>query len=192
MKYKSLLSIIEDNDYIITNDKLVLLFYRIKTNIPVILMGEPGCGKTALIFKLNQILNNGEINVEIINVYPRTTEEKLCEFMKRLDTKANEKNDKELWIFFDEMNTCLSLSFLTEIFINKTYNGNKFSDNIRLIGAYNPYRRRKRNKEKFGINISEDNDKELVYLVQPLPQSLLYYVFIFGRIDDNNEKKYII
>ena len=39
--------------------------------------------------------------------------------------------------------------------------------------------------------MSDDNDNELVYLVQPLPQSLLYYVFSFGSIDDEDEKKYI-
>ena len=45
---ESLLSIIEDNNYVIINDnfkKMVLLLYRIKANIPVILMGETGCGK---------------------------------------------------------------------------------------------------------------------------------------------------
>ena len=67
---------------------MVLLLYRIKANIPVILMGETYCGKTALIVKLNQIMNNGETNVEIINIYPGITDEKLCEFMKRIDTKA--------------------------------------------------------------------------------------------------------
>ena len=87
------------------------------------------------------------------------------------------------------MNTCLSLSLLTEIFINRTFNGNIIIDNIRLIGACNPYRKRKGNKEKFGL--SRSNDNELVYLVQPLPQSLLYYVFSFGSIDDNDEKEYI-
>ena len=46
------------------------------------------------------------------------------------------------------MNTCLSLSLLTEIFINKTYNGEKLSENIRLIGACNPYRKRKSFTEK--------------------------------------------
>ena len=39
--------------------------------------------------------------------------------------------------------------------------------------------------------MSDDNDNELVYLVQPFPQSLLYYVFSFGSIDDDDEKKYI-
>ena len=42
-----------------------------------------------------------------------------------------------------------------------------------------------------GLSLSDDIDNELVYLVQPLPQSLLYYVFSFGSIDDDDEKKYI-
>ena len=77
---KSLLSIIEskDDSYIITNDnfkKMILIFYRIKAIIPVILMGEHGCGKTTLIRKLNQILNNGDTLVKIINIYPEITDE---------------------------------------------------------------------------------------------------------------------
>ena len=196
IKYKSLLSIIEEknNNYVITNDnfkKMVLLVYRIKANVPVIIMGDTGCGKTALITKLNQILNNGETTVQIENIHPGINDEKLCEIMKEKDDLAKEKGNKELWLFFDEINTCPSLSLITEIFINRTYYGNPISDNIRLIGACNPYRKRKGNKEKCGLSFSDDNDDELVYLVNPLPQSLLYYVFSFGRIDDEDEKKYI-
>ena len=197
VKYKSLLSIIEEenNNYVITNDnfkKMVLLIYRIYANVPVIIMGDTGCGKTALITKLNQILNNGEKTVKIENMHPGINDEKLCEIMKENDELAREQgNNKELWLFFDEINTCPSLSLITEIFINRTYYGNPISDNIRLIGACNPYRKRKKKKKKCGLSFSEDNDDELVYLVNPLPQSLLYYVFSFGRIDDDDEKKYI-
>ena len=67
----------------------------------------------------------------------------------------------------------------------------KLSDNNRLIGACNPYRRIKGKKEKFGLSKSDDNDKELVYLFLLLPQYLLYYVIIFGRIDDIDEKNII-
>ena len=42
------------------------------------------------------------------------------------------------------MNISFSLSLLTEKFINRIYNGNKFIDNIRFIGECNPYRKRKR------------------------------------------------
>ena len=194
-KVDTLLPLIEEknNNYVITNDnfkKMVLLIYRIIANIPVIIMGDTGCGKTSLITKLNQILNGGKSTLKIVNIHPGINDEILYEKMKEANEEA-EKMDKELWVFFDEMNTCLSLSLLTDIFINRNCNGNKINDKIRLIGACNPYRRRKGNKEKCGLSMSDDNDNELVYLVQPLPQSLLYYVFSFGSINELDEKKYI-
>ena len=65
------------------------------------------------------------------------------------------------------------------------------SENIRLIGACNPYRKRKISTEKCGLSRDGDKENELVYLVRPLPQSLLYYVFSFGSINEEDEKKYI-
>ena len=94
--------------------------------------------------------------------------------MKLKEQIAKKNKNDDLWLFFDEINTCLSLSLITEIFINRAYEGKKFSDNISLIGSCNSYRKRKGNKEKCGLSLSEDNDDELAYLIQPLPQSLLY------------------
>ena len=54
---------------------------------------------------------------------------------------------------FRNINTCISLSFLTEIFINRKFNGEKLEDNIRLIGVCNPYRIRKENIEICGMLI---------------------------------------
>ena len=61
---------------------MILLVYRIKANVPVIIMGETGCGKTSLIIKLNQLLNNGEISVEKIDINPSINDEELCKKMK--------------------------------------------------------------------------------------------------------------
>ena len=108
-------------------------------------------------------------------------------------TDDKSKQRKELWVFFDEINTSLSLTFLNEIFINRTFNGETLEDNIRLIGACNPYRKKVGVTKKIGLS-SEDKDDEdncLVYKVQQLPQSLLNFVFSFGTISDENEKKYI-
>ena len=195
IKYYSLLSIIEEknNNYVITNDnfkKMILLIYRILADVPVIIMGDTGCGKTALITKLNQLLNNGQKTLEIIDVNPSIDDEELCKKMDEKNKIAKEQKE-DLWVFFDEINTCPCLSLMTEIFINRTYNGKKLCKNIRLIGACNPYRKRKGDKEKCGLSFSDDNDNELVYLVNPLPQSLLYYVFSFGSIGPDDEKKYI-
>ena len=193
---KSLLSLIEkkNNKYALTNDnfkKMILLIYRIKANVPVILMGENGCGKTALIIKLNQIFNNGEIKVKVINIHPGITDEKICNLMEKINELAERQKDEELWIFFDEMNICPSLSLLTEIFTKRTYNGKKLNNNIRLIGACSPYRSRRGYEDKCGLSKSDNTSNKIVYSLQPFTQSLLYYVFIFGRINDIDEKKYI-
>ena len=56
--------------------------------------------------------------------------------MDEIDEKARKQNE-ELWLFFDEINTCLSLSLLTEIFINRAYYGKSISDNILLnVASY--------------------------------------------------------
>eukprot|EP01084_Bolivina_argentea_P246284 412202_1 len=48
------------SDYALTFDnmlKMIAIFFRIKANIPVILMGETGCGKTALLSYLAKAAN---------------------------------------------------------------------------------------------------------------------------------------
>lgn len=73
-----------------------------------------------------------------------------------------ENKDKEICVFINEMNTSLSLSLLTEKFIN-IYNGNIFIDNIRFIGVFNPFRKRKRKgkKEICRLSIPDDNESVL-------------------------------
>ena len=97
--------------------KMLLIVYRIKANIPVIIMGETGCGKTSLILKLNQLLNNGKTTLHEINIHPGIKDEDICEFMKEKNKIAKEKKDQEFWIFFDEINTCLSFSLLILVYL---------------------------------------------------------------------------
>ena len=64
--------------------------------------------------------------------------------MKEMNEKV-EKQEKKLWVFFDEINTCVSLSLLTEIFVNITFNGEKLHNNICLIGFAIHIEERKKN-----------------------------------------------
>ena len=195
-KLISLLEIIDKDEYVITADnfrKMILILCRIIANIPVILMGETGCGKTALIKKLNQLLNNGKETLETINIHPGYDDKKLTQKMNEINKKAKSCKG-ELWVFFDELNTCDSLSLITEIFINRTYGRKKLEENIRLIGACNPYRKKEENKNICGLTYKNNDDKnevELIYLVNILPQSLMYYVFNFGKLEKKNEDQYI-
>ena len=64
--------------------------YRIKANVPVIVMGGTGYGKTSLIKKLSQILNNGEEKIKIINIYPVITDEEITNKMRQMNVEAKE------------------------------------------------------------------------------------------------------
>ena len=169
---------------------MVLIIYRIVANIPVILMGETGCGKTSLIRKLNQLLYGGKENLIFINIHPGITDDFIKEEMTKINQKAKDLKEN-LWVFFDELNTCDSFALLTEIFINRSFEGEKLSNNIRIIGACNPYRKREKVKIKCGLSHPDDNKDDLVYLVKLLPQSLMYYIFNFGSINEDDERKYI-
>ena len=67
---------------------MVLIIYRIVANIPVILMGETGCGKTSLIKKLNLLLNNDESNLEFIDIHPGITDNIIKKKMIEINQKA--------------------------------------------------------------------------------------------------------
>ena len=193
---KSLLSILnyKIDNFVITYDtfkKMILLLNRIQLNIPFILMGETGCGKTTLIIKLNQIVNNGEILLERIDINPELTEEIICNELKRINKKASNQKE-EFWVFLDNINTCKSLGLITEIFTYRTFNGEKLNENIRLMGACNPYRKRKINKGIKGLTEDDYNiTNDLAYLVNPLSQSLYHNIFTFGQMKEEDEKEYI-
>ena len=60
-------------EYALTPDnyiKMVLILHRINSDIPVILMGETGCGKTSLIKFLANIIFRGDLNnLRILNIH---------------------------------------------------------------------------------------------------------------------------
>ena len=217
-EWKSLEDI--SGNYVFTADnfvKMVLILLRIRSNIPVIMMGETGCGKTSLIRKLNihagtndkDIINfiNEVVIPEAIEIETKNQEEK----KKRMELKQTFEEIK-LWVFLDEINTCKSMGLISELMCKHTCQGKPLPSNIVFIAACNPYRQRenKGNKEeKIGLDINQAvkqknllNDKEkaeinksksnnLVYTVNPLPHSLLNFVFDFGNLTQKDEEDYI-
>ena len=177
-------------NYVFTADnfvKMVLILLRIRSNIPVIMMGETGCGKTALIRKLSEMKNNGDKNkMKILNIHAGTNDKDIVDFInktvipesKRLVEK--DKNDKEnakkhgflfedtkLWVFLDEINTCKSMGLISELMCKHTYQGKPLPSNIVFIAACNPYRKREninQNVEnKVGLDINQAH-KQIKFL----------------------------
>ena len=226
---------IADN-YVFTADnyfKMALILLRIRAGIPVIMMGETGCGKTSLIRKLSELLNNGAKNkMKTLNIHAGTSDKDIINFLeKKVIPKAkklqeNEEKQKKartklgqlfyetkFWVFLDEINTCKSMGLISEIMCKHTYEGKDIPTNVAFIAACNPYRYdSKKIKNKAGLNI-KDAKKEiqknlqdikerekleksstvnsLIYTVNPLPHSLLNFVFNFGNLNPKDEEEYI-
>ena len=193
--------------YCFTSDnfiKMILILLRTRAGIPVVMMGETGCGKTSLIKILSTLLNKGKNNLEIMNIHAGIKDQDIIKFIENVNEKANNgiennnPNDK-IWVFFDEINTCNSMGLLSEIFYKNSYYGKKLNDKLTFIAACNPYRLKIINKEEeqedFCLNIPDKNyyysKQKLVYLVNPLPHSLLTSIFDFGNLSSEDEKKYI-
>ena len=194
-KLKALKTIL--GNYVINSDnfiKMALIYYRINANIPVIIMGETGCGKTSLIKKLNEIQNNGKSTLKIFNIHSGITEHDIINKMEEINKEAKQNEEEKIWLFFDEINTCKSMGILSEIFCKHSFNGNDLDKNILLIGACNPYRKSLKARIECGLEYNEDKNNrsnELVYLVNPLPFNLMNFIFYFRNINEEHEKSYI-
>ena len=58
--------------------KLALIYLRIKSNQPVIIMGETGVGKTCVISYLSDVI---EANFKIFNVHAGNTEQEIIDWV---------------------------------------------------------------------------------------------------------------
>jgi nucleoside-triphosphatase THEP1 len=179
-----------DSDYVMTADnflKMLLIIIRARCNIPIVIMGETGCGKTSLVrFLATRILNEG---FEVINFHAGIKESQILEKMNEIKMKAYELIDGKIWVFLDEINTCDHLGLITEIMTQNSLMGEPLPFNIVFIAACNPYKIRNFNSD-VGL-IKQRVATQLVYRVHPLPDSLLDYVWDYGSLTENEEVLYI-
>jgi energy-coupling factor transporter ATP-binding protein EcfA2 len=205
--------------YVFTPDnyfKMVMINIKIMAGIPVILMGETGCGKTFLIRMMSQIYSKKKVKkgskeekvkkeiLKIKNIHAGITEEDIIKFMKenvieeakkldKLNKQQKELNEK-IWVFFDEINTSTCMGIITEIMCNKTMRGEKLPESIIYFAACNPYKRKteKALNTNFGLVFKKDfKNKDLVYNVLPLIHSLINFIYDFGYLQKEDEKRYI-
>jgi len=101
---------------------------------------------------------------------------------------------RKIIIVFDEINTCNCLGFikllLCDEYVRKKYN---ISERFIFICTCNPYRFLKKEEQRHlvGYILKNAPKRELVYTVNPLPFSLLNFVFDFGDLPKDTTEKYI-
>ena len=104
--------------------------------------------------------------------------------------------NQKIWVFLDEINTCNSMGLISEMLCKHSVQGRKIKENVLFFAACNPYRKILKkpetpgliNKENFNIVSKWEN---VVYNVNPLPHSLINFVFNFGSLNEKDEEEYI-
>eukprot|EP00002_Diphylleia_rotans_P032595 TRINITY_DN685_c0_g1_i1.p1 TRINITY_DN685_c0_g1~~TRINITY_DN685_c0_g1_i1.p1 ORF type:complete len:4818 (-),score=1112.10 TRINITY_DN685_c0_g1_i1:287-14740(-) len=191
------------NEFIITRDnllKLVSVFFRIKAGLPIIIMGETGCGKTRLIKFLCDIMEGRSFTLD---VHGGIKENDVKEIVQQVRDAANENPNQQIYLFFDEINTANCMGLFKECLCDRSCDGIPFPPNVAIIGACNPYRFRvdtgnravsglifKYNSPQNAL-FKDDLLDRLVYLVYPIPPSMAMHVWDFGSLSNDDEKEYV-
>ncbi|XP_069786067.1 E3 ubiquitin-protein ligase rnf213-alpha isoform X2 [Narcine bancroftii] len=193
--------------------KMLAIHMRFRCGIPVIIMGETGCGKTRLIKFLCELQKIGADteNMKLVKVHGGTTSDGIFAKIKEAEVLAeyNKQNfNLDTILFFDEANTTEAVSCIKEVVCDQMIEGIPLTPNtgLQIIAACNPYRKHTDDMIKrlesaglgYHIRADETEDKlgsiplrQLVYRVQALPPSMIPLVWDFGQLDDLTEKMYI-
>ena len=181
--------------YALTLDNLLKMFaivLRISSKLPVIIMGESGCGKTSLIQVLSNVYQSKLIHH---TCHAGTTLKDLEQQIIKAENQYK-KRKQQIWIFLDEINTCNHLGAITELLCNRTFMGAKVNHNFTFLAACNPYRMRPISafKHIHGLKgkLVHNQMSRLVYSVHAIPMQLFDYIWDFGSLSDVEQSQYTL
>lgn len=205
-----------DPTYELTADnvmKMLAIHMRFRCGIPVVIMGETGCGKTRLVSFLCALRREERPveNMVLVKVHGGTTAEMIYRKVREAEILA-EKNHRihkiDTILFFDEANTTEAIFAIKEILCDQSMKGKplKAGSGLKIIAACNPYRKHSPEMVErlehaglgYRVKADETEDRlgkvplrQLVYRVHPLPPSMASLVWDFGQLSDSTELSYI-
>ncbi|XP_006869704.1 PREDICTED: E3 ubiquitin-protein ligase RNF213 [Chrysochloris asiatica] len=205
-----------DETYELTIDnmlKILAIEMRFRCGIPVVIMGETGCGKTRLIKFLSDLWRGGidAETMKLVKVHGGTTADMIYAKVREAEKIAmyNRRHHQlDTILFFDEANTTEAISCIKEVLCDRTVNGEPLAENsgLHIIAACNPYRKHSQEmicrleSAGLGYRVSAEETEEklgsiplrqLVYRVHALPPSMIPLVWDFGQLNDVTEKLYV-
>ncbi|XP_038597897.1 E3 ubiquitin-protein ligase RNF213 [Tachyglossus aculeatus] len=205
-----------DETYELTADnvlKMLAVEMRFRCEIPVIVMGETGCGKTRLIRFLTELRRGGADaeTLRLVKVHGGTGAAQIHARVREAEAAAlanRARHGLDTVLFFDEANATEAVGCIKEVLCDRTVDGRPLAPDsgLRVVAACNPYRRHSpeavRRLEAAGlgyrVRAAETRDRlgsvplrQLVYRVHALPPGLIPLVWDFGQLDDATEGRYV-
>ena len=136
-----------------------------------------------------------DVPLRVFNFHAGVTEDQIMHFVGKVTEFAlsAQMRKRSVWVFLDEINTCDYLGTINEIMCHGTIRGKPLPSNLVFIAACNPYRLRQGKMLTSGLSekISTDEYSKLVYRVHPLPETMIDYVWDYGSVSPEDEKRYI-
>ena len=188
--------------------KILNIHMRFRCGIPVIIMGETGCGKTRLIQFMSKLKSgeSGELStMRVLRIHGGISVLDIQNYLE--ETIELCRNTNETILFLDEANTSEAIYAIKEIICDGSVRGKALAcENLKIVAACNPYRKKnpeaiermKKSGLGFLANIHNVSEKfgevpmrHLVYRVLPLPPSLHPLVWDFGQLNFKAETAYI-
>ncbi|CAD7957434.1 unnamed protein product [Amoebophrya sp. A120] len=190
--------------YVLTIDnllKILSILLRMEYGLPAIIMGETGCGKTALVEFICDMLR---FPLRKLDLHGGITDEEITKFFQSCIQSAKAlPQDQYLVAFLDEINAANCMAHCKTLIVDRFVENERLPPNIRIVACCNPYRLRKNIESEQmglvyqhhfadgGIVSKTDHMKKLVYRVHQLPESLIDLVTDFGALTDRTEALYI-
>ena len=202
-----------DPTYELTTDnvlKMLAIQMRFRCGIPVVMMGETGCGKTRMIEFMSKLKagHNDQIkNMLVVKVHGGVTVSMIQKHVEAAVSLAEQNGDIETTLFLDEANTTEAIYAIKEIVCDLTVRGKPFfGTGLQIVAACNPYRKHDEQAlelmEKFGLGFHVKTEsvtetfagipmRQLVYRVIELPPSMQPLIWDFGQLSHDTEAIYI-
>jgi energy-coupling factor transporter ATP-binding protein EcfA2 len=134
----------EQADYVVTVDaltKMLDILQRVTCGQPAVIMGDTGCGKSALVQQLCALV---QAPLRTLNMHGGMDEADVASWLRRTLAECAALrpwlHDGLFFIFLDEVNTCDCLGLVKEVTCDRMLDGTPLPAHVAIVAACNPYR----------------------------------------------------
>ena len=172
-----------------THYKMMMVYLRAMALQPVVIMGETGCGKTFLVRYFVRIVLKARLL--LYSLHAGISNSDLDVIMAEIRQEAG-RTQGLLWVFLDEFNTTLCMGRIADMLCERRDGETDMPRNVRFVVACNPLRRPgEAYSSTTGLSREASAQSKFTYMVKPLPENIMEYVWDFGSLSEEDSRAYI-